>query len=72
MLFDATSGEVRPMRSKEESHDYRYFPEPDIPPLVLGEAWLVKERGALPELPAAKRARFERQYRPHGSGHSRW
>ena len=35
MLFDAASGEVRPMRSKEESHDYRYFPEPDLPPLVL-------------------------------------
>jgi len=59
MLFDAASGEVRPMRSKEESHDYRYFPEPDIPPLVLSEAWRAKEREALPELPAAKRARFE-------------
>ncbi len=62
MLFDAASGEVRPMRSKEESHDYRYFPEPDIPPLVLKEAWLAAERQALPELPAAKRERFMAQY----------
>jgi len=62
LLFDAASGEVRPMRSKEESHDYRYFPEPDIPPLVLSEAWLATERGALPELPAAKRERFERSF----------
>jgi len=59
MLFDAASGEVRPMRSKEEAHDYRYFPEPDIPPLVLTEAWLAKEKAALPELPGAKRARLE-------------
>jgi len=62
MTFDAASGEVHPMRSKEESHDYRYFPEPDIPPLVLGEAWLAQERRQLPELPAAKRERFEKQF----------
>jgi aspartyl-tRNA(Asn)/glutamyl-tRNA(Gln) amidotransferase subunit B len=62
MLFDAASGEVRPMRSKEEAQDYRYFPEPDIPPLVLSEAWRERERAALPELPAAKRARFVAQY----------
>ena len=62
MTFDAVSGEVRPMRSKEETHDYRYFPEPDIPPLVLSEAWLAKEKQALPELPAAKRDRFEAQF----------
>jgi len=62
MTFDAASGEVRPTRSKEESHDYRYFPEPDIPPLVLGEAWLAAERTALPELPVAKRERFMTQY----------
>jgi len=59
MTFDAGKGEVRPVRSKEESHDYRYFPEPDLPPLVLSDAWLAAERAALPELPAAKRARFE-------------
>ena len=63
MLFDAASGEVRPMRSKEEAHDYRYFPEPDIPPLVLTEAWLAKEKAALPELPGAKRARLEATYK---------
>ena len=62
MLFDAASGEVRPMRSKEESHDYRYFPEPDIPPLVLKDAWLAAERQVLPELPAAKRERFTLEY----------
>ena len=67
MLFDAASGEVRPTRSKEEAHDYRYFPEPDIPPLVLGEAWRAKEREALPELPAAKRERFERTFELSGS-----
>jgi aspartyl-tRNA(Asn)/glutamyl-tRNA(Gln) amidotransferase subunit B len=61
-MFDADRGEVRPVRSKEESHDYRYFPEPDIPPLVLAPEWLAAERGALPELPAAKRARFEKRY----------
>jgi aspartyl-tRNA(Asn)/glutamyl-tRNA(Gln) amidotransferase subunit B len=62
MTFDAASGEVRPMRSKEESHDYRYFPEPDLPPLVLADKWLAAERSALPELPAAKRERLVKQY----------
>jgi len=62
MLFDAASGEVRPMRSKEEAQDYRYFPEPDLPPLVLTEKWLAAEREALPELPAAKRERFAKTF----------
>jgi aspartyl-tRNA(Asn)/glutamyl-tRNA(Gln) amidotransferase subunit B len=62
MTFDAVGGEVRPMRSKEESHDYRYFPDPDLPPLVLSAAWLDAERASLPELPAARRARFAAQY----------
>jgi aspartyl-tRNA(Asn)/glutamyl-tRNA(Gln) amidotransferase subunit B len=62
MTFDAAKGEVRPVRSKEESHDYRYFPEPDLPPLVLEAAWLAEVRAALPELPAAKRERFEGAY----------
>jgi aspartyl-tRNA(Asn)/glutamyl-tRNA(Gln) amidotransferase subunit B len=58
MLFDALKGEVRAARSKEGSHDYRYFPEPDLPPLVLTAAWIEQQRGALPELPAARRARL--------------
>ena len=58
MLFDALKGEVRAARSKEGSHDYRYFPEPDLPPLVLDAAWLEVQRAAVPELPAARRARF--------------
>jgi len=58
MLFDAHRQEVRPARSKEESHDYRYFPEPDLPPLVLGAEWLEAQRAALPELPVARRARW--------------
>ena len=62
MTFDAARGEVRPMRSKEESHDYRYFPEPDLPPLVLKPEWLKQEQDSLPELPAARRHRFARQY----------
>ncbi len=58
MLFNAGSGEVRPMRSKEESHDYRYFPDPDLPPLVLSRLWIEQQHAALPELPDAKRDRF--------------
>jgi aspartyl-tRNA(Asn)/glutamyl-tRNA(Gln) amidotransferase subunit B len=50
------------MRSKEEAHDYRYFPEPDLPPLVLAAAWIEHQRTALPELPAARRARLEREH----------
>jgi aspartyl-tRNA(Asn)/glutamyl-tRNA(Gln) amidotransferase subunit B len=62
MTFDAARGEVRPMRSKEESHDYRYFPEPDLPPLVLQPGWLEAERASLPELPSARRLRFQQQF----------
>ena len=58
MLFDAVKQEVRAARSKEGSHDYRYFPEPDLPPLVLKVEWLEEQRAALPELPAVRRARF--------------
>jgi aspartyl-tRNA(Asn)/glutamyl-tRNA(Gln) amidotransferase subunit B len=58
MLFNAVTGEVRPMRSKEESHDYRYFPDPDLPPLVLTRRWIEQQHAALPELPEAKRDRF--------------
>jgi aspartyl-tRNA(Asn)/glutamyl-tRNA(Gln) amidotransferase subunit B len=56
--FSAATGELRRMRTKEESHDYRYFPDPDLPPLVLSVAWLSGALDAMPELPAARRARF--------------
>ncbi len=62
LLFDAGSGQVRPLRSKEESHDYRYFPDPDLPPLVLDQAWIDAERAALPELPGERRRRLEAEY----------
>ena len=62
MLYDSKENAVRPQRSKEESHDYRYFPEPDLPPLVLPPDWIVEQQTQLPELPAAKRERFVAQY----------
>jgi aspartyl-tRNA(Asn)/glutamyl-tRNA(Gln) amidotransferase subunit B len=62
MLWDASTGQVRPARSKEASHDYRYFPEPDLPPLVLDRAWIEDKRKQLPELPAARRERFQSAY----------
>jgi aspartyl-tRNA(Asn)/glutamyl-tRNA(Gln) amidotransferase subunit B len=61
-LYDTERGETRPMRSKEDAHDYRYFPDPDLLPLVLDEAWVEKLRAQLPELPDAKKARFVSQY----------
>jgi len=61
-LYDPDRDETRSMRSKEEAHDYRYFPDPDLPPLVLSDAFIDRERNAMPELPAAKRARFVDQY----------
>lgn len=57
-LFDAHAGETRSMRSKEEAHDYRYFPDPDLLPLVLDQAWVDGIASSLPELPDAKRDRF--------------
>ena len=57
-LFDTGRGVTRSMRSKEDAHDYRYFPEPDLPPLVLDAAWVEELRAALPELPDARRARY--------------
>ncbi|MEK0431553.1 MAG: aspartyl-tRNA(Asn) amidotransferase subunit B/glutamyl-tRNA(Gln) amidotransferase subunit [Gemmatimonadota bacterium] len=62
MLFDAATQQVRAARSKEGSHDYRYFPEPDLPPLVLAPAWVEAQRDALPELPAAMRTRWSAAY----------
>ena len=58
-LFDPDKGETRSLRSKEDAHDYRYFPEPDLLPLELTEAFIAECRASLPELPAAKRARYE-------------
>jgi aspartyl-tRNA(Asn)/glutamyl-tRNA(Gln) amidotransferase subunit B len=62
LLFNAGTGRVRLLRSKEESHDYRYFPDPDLPPLVLSNAWIDEQRAALPELPDAKRERLAARY----------
>ena len=62
LLFNAGKGQVRPLRSKEESHDYRYFPDPDLPPLVLSPEWIADQRDGLPELPEARRARLEVAY----------
>ncbi len=61
-LYDPARGETRSMRSKEDAHDYRYFPDPDLLPLVLEEAWVTELGRHLPELPDAKRARFMREY----------
>jgi aspartyl-tRNA(Asn)/glutamyl-tRNA(Gln) amidotransferase subunit B len=62
VLFDADSGETRAMRSKEDAHDYRYFPDPDLPPLIIEPAWVDRVRAELPELPAAMSARLQRDY----------
>jgi len=62
MLYDSRTNAVRPQRSKEESHDYRYFPEPDLPPLVLTGEFVAEQQDALPELPAVKHERFVATY----------
>jgi aspartyl-tRNA(Asn)/glutamyl-tRNA(Gln) amidotransferase subunit B len=61
-LFDAARGVTRPMRSKEEAHDYRYFPDPDLLPLVLDPEWVARLSAELPELPDTKKARFISQH----------
>ncbi|MCF3948631.1 Asp-tRNA(Asn)/Glu-tRNA(Gln) amidotransferase subunit GatB [Acidiphilium sp. AL] len=61
-LFDPARGVTRSMRSKEDAHDYRYFPEPDLLPLVLDETWVAALKNDLPELPDAKRARLVRDF----------
>ena len=61
-LFDAAQGKTYSMRSKEEAHDYRYFPDPDLPPLVVSSTRLEEARAALPELPDARRARLMTQF----------
>ena len=61
-VFDPDSGETRAMRTKEDAHDYRYFPDPDLPPLVIASAWIDAVRAAMPELPTLMAARFQSQY----------
>ena len=61
-LYDPERDETRSMRTKEEAHDYRYFPDPDLLPLVVTEEQISRIRDTLPELPEARRARFEREY----------
>jgi hypothetical protein len=63
VLFDPVSGETRAMRSKEDAHDYRYFPDPDLLPLVIDRPWVEQIRAQLPELPTAERERLIRRPR---------
>jgi aspartyl-tRNA(Asn)/glutamyl-tRNA(Gln) amidotransferase subunit B len=61
-LYDPDRGETRSMRSKEDAQDYRYFPDPDLPPLSIDEAWIERIRADMPELPEAMRTRLVREY----------
>jgi aspartyl-tRNA(Asn)/glutamyl-tRNA(Gln) amidotransferase subunit B len=61
-LYDPDKKETRSMRSKEDSQDYRYFPDPDLPPLVIGAEWVERVRATMPELPGAMRERFVRDF----------
>ena len=61
-LFDPNAGETRTMRSKEDAHDYRYFPDPDLLPLEFEQAWVDQIKASLPELPDAKKKRFAESY----------
>ena len=61
-LFDPDSGETRAMRSKEDAHDYRYFPDPDLLPLEIGADWIARVKAGLPELPQAMQARFQAEF----------
>ena len=61
-LYDPDKKETRSMRSKEDAMDYRYFPDPDLPPLVIAQEWVARVKAALPELPAAMRERFTNDY----------
>jgi len=62
VLFDPDTGETRSMRSKEDAHDYRYFPDPDLLPLFIDREWVERARATMPELPVAKRDRFVSEY----------
>ena len=61
-LYDPDKRETRSMRSKEDAQDYRYFPDPDLPPLTISESWIARVKAELPELPVAMKARFELAY----------
>ena len=61
-LYDPDRNETRAMRTKEDAQDYRYFPDPDLPPLAIDEAWIERVRSELPELPQAKRERYVKEY----------
>src|SRR2546430_11962935 len=61
-LYDPDRNETRSMRSKEDAQDYRYFPDPDLPPLAIEESWIEHIQGELPELPQAKRQRYVSKY----------
>ena len=67
VLFDPDTGETRAMRSKEDAADYRYFPDPDLPPLVIGRDWVEKTRAEMGELPRVMAARFVRDFGLHES-----
>jgi aspartyl-tRNA(Asn)/glutamyl-tRNA(Gln) amidotransferase subunit B len=69
-LWDDSQGVTLSMRSKEEAHDYRYFPDPDLVPIVIDEAWIEEVKKSLPELPLEKRERFIREYQipPYDAG----
>lgn len=62
LLWDESSENVLPMREKEEAHDYRYFPDPDLPPLVISESWIQEIQKAMPELPEIKKVRWANVY----------
>ena len=62
VLFNADTGETRAMRSKEDAHDYRYFPDPDLPPLVIAPEWIERVRAEMPELPRGMAQRFQGEY----------
>jgi aspartyl-tRNA(Asn)/glutamyl-tRNA(Gln) amidotransferase subunit B len=62
VLFDPDTGETRAMRTKEDAADYRYFPDPDLPPLVIEREWVERVRATMPELPRAQAERFVRDY----------
>ncbi len=62
VLFNPDTGETRAMRSKEDAHDYRYFPDPDLPPLVIAPEWVERVRAQMPELPRVMAARFVKDY----------